>query len=424
MKKIIVYSHNPVRDSVTDDLLAVALRKAGHTVWKRSYLDRDRESIVIIKPDMIIMPEIRCEYSVDFVRICKQWGIQVVVRPCEVGISEESIPHITEDYRRAIFGENWPVNNYVDLMLCWGPKMKDLFALHGKIDPDKMAVVGGIAFDQFKLPPPPQQINRTHKRRVMFATGFAYADRNPEYSVPEGRPEDPIHRDMVLTDSRARSKWFEAIKRFWAEHGNDWEIVVKIHPGEREDVYKSVLRDTVSIFPHIPPVLALHHVDAVVHCGSTMAYEAHLLGIPAFNYRNICQDRVVAAISPNFETYEELTDALSKAVPSRQAGLQTNANPAIIAQLEADYYGTVDGNAAERACEAINKLPESQTAIPNNWPENKEFKYITPCILKDVEQWYCKACDTRYNVQGPREMVKCPVCGIANVKMSAAQNPA
>ncbi len=420
MKKIIVYTHNPVRDSIVDDCLVAALRKEGHMVWKRTYLDRDKDAVVMIKPDLVIMSEIRCEYSIDFTKQCKQWGIQVVVRPCEVGISAESIPGIKEDYRRAIFGENWPANNCIDLMLCWGPKMKDLFVEYGGVDKEKMVVVGGIAFDPFFLPPPPQDIKRTEKKRVMFATGFAYADRNPQYSVPEARPEDDVHKDMVETDSKARSQWFKMIKQFWSEHGNDWEIYVKIHPGERPAVYAAVLKDTVVFCPpKVPSVAALQHFDIVVHAGSTLAYETHLLKKPAINLLNVCQDVIVSKISPNVTTFEELAEAI-KTTPFDQS----NADEAIIETLERDYYGIADGKASERAAKEISKLPDlGLTAIPDTWPQNTEMKYMTSCILKDVEVWYCKGCETRYNVQGPREMVKCPCCGIANVKMPIPPQP-
>lgn len=410
-KKIVILTHNPVRDPVTDDCLTVALKNRGHLVWRRSFLECDKEMIVYVNPDIVILPEIRCEYSRDYATQCRKWGIQVVVRPCEMGITEESIPLISEDYRRAIFGENWPVDDAFDLMLCWGQKMKDLFCKYGKINPDKAVVIGGIAFDQYFLPAFPEKIERTQKKRVLFATGFAYADRNPQYSMPEAKPEDPLHQEMVQIDSTARSKWFALIKRFWAEHGNDWEVWVKMHPGERVEVYQAVLRDTVTICPNYPPVRALRYADVLVHAGSTMAYEAHLMNIPAFNLNNICQDVVVSKISPNISSFEELANALQTVEFGR-----SNADKQITESLERDYYGLTDGKASERAAEEICKLPDVKTDIPGEWPKAKEWKYATPCILQNVEVWFCKGCGSQYHVQGPREMVKCPNCGIANVK--------
>jgi surface carbohydrate biosynthesis protein len=412
MKKCIIYTHNPVRDPITDDCLTVALKEKGHLVWRRNYLDCDRNMVVYIKPNVIIMPEIRCEYSRDFARQCKEWGIQVVVRPCEVGISEQSIPDITEDYRRAIFGENWPTTDFTDLLLCWGPKMRDMFVKHGGVSEEKTAVVGGLAFDQFFLPPCPDKCERTEKKRVMFATGFAYADRNPEYSVPEAKPEDPIHQEMVRIDKEGRHKWLNMIKEFWAKRGEEWEIWVKLHPGEREEVYRAVLRNVVEFCPNLPSVRALSYVDCVVHAGSTMAYEAHLLDKPGINLLNVCQDKVVSKISPNVDTIEGLVDAIDTLDLT-----QSNADPSIIHELETDWYGTVDGKASERAAEAIDQLPDNNPQVPDEWPPIKELKYLTPCVLQNVETWHCKGCGSSYNVQGPREMVKCPACGIANVKL-------
>jgi surface carbohydrate biosynthesis protein len=419
MKKIAILTHNAVRDPITDDCLAVELKKRGHSIFRRAFLRDDKNMILCIKPDIVVLPELRCEYSRDYAKQCKEWGIQVVVRPCEVGISEESLDLISEDYRRAIYG-NWPVSNYMDLMLCWGPKMQELFCKHGNIEKSKTVSVGGLAFDQFLIPPPPENVQRTEKRRVLFATGFAYADRNPEYSVPEALENDPLHRNMVATDLKARSEWFKVIKRLWAEHGNDWEILVKIHPGERPEVYTAVLKDTVSICPPVPPVRAIQHADIVVHAGSTMAFEAHLMNKPAINLLNVCQDVIVSKISPNANSYEELVSMMLSAVPNRGCELKSNANPDIIDILTRDYYGTCDGKASERAAEEIDKLPENEPNVPDAWPPYKEMIYRTQAILTDAEVWSCPNCVNNYHVQGPREMVKCPYCGVANVKTMKA----
>lgn len=420
MKKTIVFTHNPIRDPITDDCLSIELKKRGHYVFRRRFLESDKNMILCIKPNIVVLPEIRCGYTLDLAKQCKEWGIQVVVRPCEVGISEESLDIISEDYRRAIFG-NWPINDTIDLMLCWGPKMMDLFSKHGNIEKSKLASVGGLAFDQFFLPEPSEVIPRTEKRRVLFATGFAYADRNPEYSIPEALPNDPLHRNMVATDSKGRSEWFKVIKRFWAEHGNDWEIWIKPHAGEKEQVYQAVLKDTFTMCPPLPAVRAVRYADIVVHAGSTMAFEAHLMNKPAINLLNVCQDVIVSKISPNASSYEELASLMLEAVPNRGCELKSNANPAIVDILTRDYYGTCDGKASERAAEEISKLPDNEPTVPDNWPEYREMRYKTDCILSNVEVWECRACGNKYHVQGPREQVLCPFCGIANIKLTAPQ---
>ena len=257
-KKIVILTHNPVRDPITDDCLGVELQKKGHFVWRRSFLDNDRLMVTMIRPDVVVLPELRCEYSIDFGRQCREWGIQVVIRPCEVGISEESISAISEDYRRAIFGENWPFNDAMDLFLAWGPKMAELFQRYGGLDKNKVTVIGGIAFDQLFLPPPPMDIPETTKKRVMFATGFAYADRNPQYSVPEAKADDPLHQDMVRCDLKARSEWFAVLKQFVSKYSDQWEVSIKLHPGERQEVYDAVLANLpVTYCPHLPPPIAL-----------------------------------------------------------------------------------------------------------------------------------------------------------------------
>jgi surface carbohydrate biosynthesis protein len=412
MKKILYFSHNPARDFTSDSILIAKLKERGYMTWLSTFLQGDGERITIIQPDIVILPEIRCEYSKYIADKCKEFGVQVVVKMCEFGISEESLPNISEHYKTAIFGR-FPVNDCVDRFLAWGPRMKDMMVEHNRIDPAKIAVCGGFQFDQYFLPEYPMEEKK--KKIMLLVAGFAYADRNKDYSIPEADVGSPLHKYMVEKDQKGRGKWLEAIPKIVAKYGDEYRIRVKIHPGEKPEPYQVHLRGVeADLVMDMPGFVACQQADIVIHAGSTMGYEAHLRDIPHFNFCNNCEDVIVSKVSPNFDTFEGLVEAIDTCDLTK-----SNADPTIIEQLETEYYGTVDGKGCDRMADAIDTLPANTPDIPKVWPYQKEWLYPEPGMMPKVEQWHCSGCKNCYYMeQSNREMVKCPFCGIANVKIS------
>lgn len=411
MKKVVILSHNMHRDRMFDIMLSQELNNRMQPTWVRRYLDNDRKAICTIKPHIVILPEIRCEYTRDLAMELKSWGVQVVVKMCEVGITEESLPHIKDDYRRAIFG-NWPVNHCADMVLVWGPKTKKLICQYGSYDGSKVHAVGGMAFDQYSHMKPDIPRPKTDKKIVLFATGFAYADRNPEYSVPEALTTDSLHGDIVQADRDGREKWFKMISAFCEKYSDEWHIQIKPHGGEYYTVYHSAFKDKAQVFGDMSGHESLIHPDVVVHAGSTLAYEAHLLNKPAFNYANVCQDVIVSKISPCFDDADEFF----KAFDAAELG-KSNANPEIIKNLETNYYGPVDGKAYLRSADLVLSLPANRPMVPDMWKPMMETKYPSKEVVPRAMVWPCGGCGNVFYVTNEhREMAKCPFCGIACVK--------
>jgi surface carbohydrate biosynthesis protein len=411
MKKILMLLHMPGRDSGFDSMLAHELKTRGHMVWLKQFLTLDRQSICIIKPDILYVPEIRNEYTRDICNLVRQWGAQVVIKLCEFTITEESIPFISEEYKNAIFG-NINFNPSCDLVLGWGKKSVELVRKYCPVSAEKVVPCGGIAFDQYFTPIPPME--RKPEKSIMFATGFAYADRSPVYSVPEAKHGEAIHRQFVESDRTGRSEWIKMIRAFLAdERFKDWFIYIKPHAGEKQQIYDTIFRERVAhVSPIMPAFAILETVDVLIHAGSTMGYEAHLRNKPAFNYFNNCQDRIVAAISPN----HNCTSDLFNAIETVELG-KSNANPEIIKNMDDNYYGPVDGKAYIRAADAIELLPPCNPNIPDAWPPMTQFRYPDKDVLQTCHQWRCDGCNNIYYVTAEREMVKCPYCGIANVRI-------
>ncbi len=417
MKKVLIFSHNPLRDTEPDRLLLEALEKKGFMVFFAHYLQRDRVTVLSVRPDIVVLPEIRCEYTLDLARQLKAWGIQIVVRLCEVGITSPSVKNIDDEYRSAIFG-NWDYSDCVDLMLAWGPATRNLQVKYGHLPEEKIVAVGGLGFDPyFATRPLSPMLKPDYRKIVLFATGFAYADRNPEYSMPEAKPEHGIHKRVVERDAAGRKVWLEGMEKFHARFSKNWNMAIRVHGGEREETYLEAMKGKLMAIPALSTCLALQGVDAVIHCGSTIGFEAHLCNLPALNFANITPDVLVASVSPRCDTVDELIDQFADLDLSK-----TNADPWAIAELKSKWYGPVDGKVAERAADAIAALPEGKALIPNAWPAAPtEAKYLTPGVTLSQAQWVCASCQKPFFTAIDREMAKCPYCGIACCRFVAPE---
>jgi surface carbohydrate biosynthesis protein len=415
MKKILFFSHNQYRDNSPDTVIAQELRKLGNLVWFNTFLQEDGEKVCHIKPDIVVLPEIRVEFAEEFAKQCGYYGIKVVVKMCEFGISEESLPHISDRYKEAIFGR-LPLNNIVDRFLAWGPKMREMMIEHMKLDPYKVVSCGAYQFGHYFLPPPPVTMKSGKKKTILFAGGFPYADRNKEYCMPEADASDlSFQTKLVEKDQFHRGKLLDFLPVFAKRYSDDWEILVKPHPGERAEIYQAVLkRFPIKVLDNVCGFASLQGVDFLVHSGSTMGFEAHLKNIPSINIFNNCEDVVVSRVSPNCDTAKDFFrtfNAINKKPLSSTA-------PADIINKLRGYYGDWDSSACRRTAVAIDNVQIGPTRIPDAWARPTEPKYMTDGVAVRVETWHCSGCRNSYFlVDKIREMVKCPYCGVANVKI-------
>lgn len=404
MRKVLLLSHIPERDDVVDTLITLGLSKSS-MAWKLPVLDDQRNRTLLIKPDIVIVPEIRCEYTRDYVRCLHGWGVTVVQRRCEMGITAES--GAPDSVFQCVFS-NWPYHEYIDLDIVWGPKFADMVVEHGT-PREKVVAVGGLGFDPYFLPPPPIQ-KKTDKKQLLVATGFGYADHNAIYVLPEAKTGDPLNYQLVQADRQGRANVIALLQQIVAELSDEWDVLIRPHPGETRGPYSAV-KGAVVLGPEVA-IASLYRCDAILHTGSTMGYEAHLLGKPGLNFRNTSLDNFVGGVHPTWHENDDIIAELRTLDITK-----TNADKAVCSALEEGYWGTVDGNANKRATAAILDLPTKPTPkYPMEWPKDRP-QYLTPGVLLTCYTWSCSACGHSYNTEGNRDMVKCPYCGIANVKI-------
>ncbi len=399
MKKIIVFSHIPPRDDAADAMLRLELSKDA-MVWKFSILTYIRDIILHIQPDIVLLPEIRCQYTRDLAKQLHEWGVTVVQKRCEMGITAET--ELDEVTTRALFG-NWQAGEHIDLDLVWGPRFAEMVAEKTDISEDKIKVVGALGFDQYFIEPPP--VEPPDGKTVLFAGGFGYADRQAIYAIPEACQGDDLHVRAVVDDRNRRHGFIKLIAAF-KERFPDWKVLIRPHPGEIGTEYTKLLGNDTVFACNSYALVALHQADVVIHTGSTMAIEAHLLDKPTLNYRNTSMDVLVGAVAPTYDEIDGLLDAFTAMDTTK-----SNADVGVIRDLEDRYYGPMDGKAYIRAAEAIMSLPDKTPSYPDKWPKD-EVKYPTTGTYPYASRWRCSACMNEFAGERGRDLLQCPYCGI------------
>lgn len=397
--KIGIYTLTPQRDECIDGMLRRKFIRYGHEVYLRAYMTGARESICYEKPDIVMLPMVGGQYKLDTVEKCHEWGIHVVVRRGEAGQGREQFNLLDQDNKDVVLGY-WDYAPYVDLELVWGQEFADILAEHDKMPADRIKACGAFAFDPYYAHgtnPYAVSTNspkKDHKTTILFATGFSTAGCNPEYcetGLPKGCD---YHGDKVKSHSSARKQWVEFINEFIRKFPDQYSYELKARPGETSSVYKDMLPDCVKLHPEgAASSKVLADVDILVHSGSTMAIEAHLLNIPSFNYCNVQPDPLLAKVSPVAEDYQTLEFMLRRAVIG-----QTNINEKVYDQLQAHLYGKVDGKACGTAYRHVKEYMDAAElrvkCIPDVWP--REVKYMTPEVsierVDDNHKWSCPCC--------------------------------
>jgi len=408
--KIAILTLTGQRDKYIDNLLAEQLRKYGHEVNVRNYIYAARETVCYEKPDVVIHPMPGGEYKYDFIKKCKQWGIQIIVRRGEAGMGREQFEKLDENRKSIILG-NWDYSPYVDLELTWGREFTGIIAEQGHMPAEKIRACGAFAFDPY-FPETKRETNPV--RTILFATGFSTCDCRSEYCELGIKDDSDYHEEIYAIHRKARDAWISAIKQLVKWFGEDWRFELKVRPGEMEEEYVEKLPSKVKVHPQTSPSSEiLKNVDILVHSGSTMAIEAHLLGIPAFNFCNVNPDLLLSQASPMLESYGELEFNLARAIIG-----QSNINESVYHELQEHLYGPIDGKACERAAGFIHEYIKDkhiETEIPNVWPKTTNYHDDKETIHLEKQdgdvRWLCAGCRNEYYAK-PFGVTKCPYCGL------------
>jgi len=299
--------------------------------------------VLYFKPDIVIGPEARCEFTVNFYNNCKSWGIWTVVRRCEGGTAPGAWDVMGQPEKDTVIGA-WEYD--VDMELVWCEKFRDIIAKNGYLPEDRYKVIGGVPFDPyFQMP----HVNRPNTRKNMLvAPGWGHADTNPKYNVPEAPPDSPIHADAYGRHRRGREAWLSMIDKLQKEVSPIWNVFLSLKVGELPAEYQQRLGNRVQyVQPGQSMRDVLANMDFIIHPGSTLGLEAHLSGIPGQSFCGL-YNQTTGYQYPHVHPDTEDIDELIKRAKETPRG-KSNANVESVKELEREFYGPIDGKAMERA---------------------------------------------------------------------------
>ncbi len=393
-KKVLILTASPQRDSEIDVLLKDNLVKLGNEVWVRPCLREGRDAVLEIEPDIVVMPPIRNPYSRDFVNQCKDFGCGVVTRHTEPSIAWEDFKAI-DDFNKAQIMGHYKYN--VDVEVVWSEDEVQILSKRQSHFPIK--AVGAFVCDVYRQDDFDSKfLNRgafcqkhkldENKKTILLSSAWGFIDSSPDLSI-DGQRE-------VSEDEKGRCIWLDMAKDVHEKFKDKYNILITLHPSIGIDAYKAELEPLgLEIDTESTAVELLKNCDVLVHAGSTMGVEMHLLNKPAFQFGDVNKlkganwwqrsDAAISRVSPHCESTSKLIEALDGFPDFSNANLET------IKELEEGRYGKMDGKATERTAEIINEL-------------TGKFKYCWPHSPHDYTQLTVR--------KNPDDVIYMSQCGI------------
>lgn len=378
--KILILTASPLRDKLIDELIAEELTSRGHEVVIKPCLREGRKAVLEMKPDIVVVPPIRNAYSRDFVETLKYHGVGVVSRHTEASCDWQDYKAMSDLEKRNIMG-NFPY--IVDKELVWSNDEAQILARRGT--PFPVIPVGAIGLDIYK-----NIKNVKHKKKtLLIACPWGFADSAPDLNI-----EEMVKAKHDEEGKKRHIKFIKAVAKKC-----DWKIIVTLHPGVDPKEYREQL--DVEIDTETVAAELLRKSDVLVHSGSTMAIEMHMLDKPAFQYQDVNikveagwwsnKDTPLSNVSPKIKNAGDLIKQLD--------GLHgSNANLEAIEALEKGRYGRMDGLAYKRAADQIETVKGKWT---DKWPRS-QHDYDQPVCMKSLEtavkSGVCGICGGKYHI--------------------------
>ncbi|MCK5018773.1 MAG: hypothetical protein KAS32_17050 [Candidatus Peribacteraceae bacterium] len=393
--KILILTASPQRDTIIDRQLKDELSKRGHEVWVRPCLREGRKSVLELLPDIVVTPPIRNPYSRDFVETCKGWGIGVITRHTEASCSWQDFNAMdAQDKNHNILG----LFRYnVDAEIVWGKDEAEILTRRGCKFP--IIPVGSLAVDAYFN----KEIIQEYANRETFAqklgidpkrktaligSSWGFADSAPDLRIDE--------INTYFKEDEGRDNYIAFIKEL--KKKLNWNIILRPHPGVDIAEYKKQL--DVPIETEMPAIEMLCNCDLLVHSGSTMAMEAHFLGLPAYQFGDVNRkftnnwfqkpDSPLSRISPHITNVDEML--------AYEYKKESNADKDVLNELAEGRYGLMDGKATSRACDVIEKVKGSFKVC---WPK-AHVDYDLPHVFKSSElattKSFCNICGRTFEI--------------------------
>jgi predicted kinase len=400
-RKILILSASPVRDKHIDAMLAAKLRQLGHEVEVVPCLREGRAKVLEYQPDIVLVPPIRNPNSRDFVEELKRFGCAVITRHTEPSCSWQDWKKMGPEARHDILGA---FEYKVDLELVWSEDEADI--LNRRPGAPKAVAVGAIGLDIYF----DEMLTAKLKDKPAFCQKYGFDPTRPTLliSSPWGFADSSpdLHTEDILSgqrDAAGRDRHLAMVRTVHAKLNTTWNILLSVHAGLDPAPYAALAADLkVPLDAESPMLNMLPNCDVLIHAGSTASVSAHLLGIPAFQFGDVNAEGLtnwwgvgespISRVSPRFETVEKLVEAIVAHTGA------SNADPAVIKELETGRYGPIDGKASDRA---VRFIGQAQGHFRYSWPRSpRDYRQLT--IQRDQREFFlsshCNVCDSDFYI--------------------------
>nr|WP_321513241.1 hypothetical protein [uncultured Pseudodesulfovibrio sp.] len=380
-KRILLFVVYKQRDLFIDLLLMHHLEALGHEVFLRPLNITSCNSLLELRPDLVIWGARTTRIQRSLSRFAADRGILQVVRREEGLIYGPTWKDRTPEIKSLTLGTE-DYSPYVDLEIGYNGDFRRTISSEGYMPLQRLISVGAMSFDIYHhpclkalLPNKNDVFERLgldqKKKLLIMASSWSYADRDLDNAIPEAgtaKGELLSHsRETVINARKGRDAWFDFMSRFCAEHEDEWNVLLKVHPGERIDAYDRFIEENalpVKTLCDGYMIETLRHCDMLMHTGSTTAVEAHLIGIPSFAYwvpsdfKHPLYD--VATIVNSYEEFQHFFEVTPLG--------QSTMTPEDLTFLQDTFWGSIDGYACQRAANAIDSLLATSTNTPYRFP--------------------------------------------------------
>jgi len=390
--KILILTASPRRDKYIDLLFEDKLKAKGHEVWTRPCLREGRDAVTELRPDVVVVPPIRNPYSRDFCQVMKNWGIGIISRHTEPSCGKKEYEAMNKEEQADIMGR---FAYGIDAEIVWGKEEAHILNTRGV--PFKVTGVGAIVADLYKSDIQPIQREvlcqkhnlNSEKPIILISSPWGFIDSCPDLHTE-------VVTDTQRDDLAGRDNYIKMVQELKLDN-----VLLTLHPGVDEKIYKTALPN-IPIDNELPAYDLLKNADVLVHSGSTMAVEMHLLNKPSIQFADVngagwwqSSGAVISKVSPKAKNVDHLRDLIQKETKG------SNANQRTIKALERGRYGDMDGKAIDRSVEIIDKI-EGQFKL--TWPYiGRDYSQIT--IKKRAEDFIrpaaCNICKERFFMLQP-----------------------
>lgn len=394
--KILILSASPQRDNIIDFQISEKLTSMGHEIQVAPMLREGRKAVLEYQPNVCVVPPVRNVYARDFVGQLKKWKVGVVSRHTEPSCDWQDFNAMDQKQKHGILG-GYPY--LIDAELVWS---EDEAQILTRARPAKFPsyAIGAVACDAYMRKDliekhcDRKKFNEQYKfdmkkKNLLIASAWGFADTAPDLQINE--------TDEAKKDIEGRDRHFKMIEQLPNTIRNKWNILVTTHPGVIQEPYHELCKKfKIPLDTEAAAFVLLNNSDALIHAGSIMAVNAHILNIPAFQYGDVnvkdsdswwASKSAMSQISPRVKYAAAIAAALSKSTR------KSNASKEAIDNLVKGRFGVIDGKATERAAEIIGKVKGQFTMC---WPDNtNDYSQLT--LVQDP----AKVCIPR----------KCNICG-------------